>query len=187
MIVVQRRFVADLADAAVIVVADALEAAEALDDARAFRADQQPIHAEEAQRRRVEQEIDDLVLLQVAFAREGERIDAKQRLVIGGADMAFELRDQPRAPGARLFQTAEPLIEQGFVHGRGHMSPPHDRAWHLACQITGRLSVATARRTTQSAAMVTNGPSMRSTARATRLPTRVELPFPLDLLCWNIS
>jgi hypothetical protein len=49
----------------------------------------------------VEKEIDDLVLPEVALAREGEGIDAEQRLVIGGADVAFELGDQPRAPGAR--------------------------------------------------------------------------------------
>ena len=46
----------------------------------------------------MEKEIDDFVLPEASFAREIERIDAKQRLVISGADMAFELGNQTRAP-----------------------------------------------------------------------------------------
>src|SRR5262249_37853139 len=93
-----------------------------------FRTDQQPIHAEEAERRGVEKEIDDLVLPKVAFAREGEGIDAEEGLVIGGADVAFELGDQPRAPGARRLQPGEAFIQQPFVHDRGHGSPPSGKA-----------------------------------------------------------
>ncbi len=97
-ILVERRFITDLTEGAAIVIVDAFEAAKTLDDAAALRAEKQPIHGEEAERGGVEEKVDGLALGQVPLAGEAERIDAKQRRVIGGPDVTFELGDEPRAP-----------------------------------------------------------------------------------------
>jgi hypothetical protein len=73
-----------------IVAMNIFEVAQALDDARTLRAQEQPVHAKEPQRRGVEKEIDDFVLTQAPFARERERIDAKQRIVVSRANVGLE-------------------------------------------------------------------------------------------------
>ena len=79
-----------------IMVVHALEAAETVHHAAAFRAEQIPVHRKQAERGGVQEEIDHLRLGDILFLGEGEGIDAVERPVVGGADMAFKLRDQPR-------------------------------------------------------------------------------------------
>jgi hypothetical protein len=93
-LVVERRLEIHLTGGAMIVAMDRLEFAKALDHARAFRAQEQPVHAEKSKRRGMEKEIDDLIFAQASVAREGEWIDAEQRLVVGRANMGLEPGEQ---------------------------------------------------------------------------------------------
>jgi len=61
-IFIERRVKPNLAERTVIVIVQALQAAEALDDAATLRTVQRPIHREESKSRRVEEQVDDFVL-----------------------------------------------------------------------------------------------------------------------------
>src|SRR4029077_20380378 len=120
----------DLAEVAVELVMHALKAPEALDNAGALLAEQLPVHFEEAKGSSVQEEIDDLGLLQVLLAGEGEGVDAEQPLVIGGADMAFEFGNQTGGPALRLLELGKALVQQLLVHRGGHgalLSTPKHR------------------------------------------------------------
>src|ERR671912_2299000 len=80
---VQFRLESLLADETMVMVVHALQALEALHNARAERAHQHPAHLEQADRSGVEEEVDRLALRDVLVGCEGEWIDPEQRLVVG--------------------------------------------------------------------------------------------------------
>ena len=72
----------------------------------------------------MEKEIDDLGLLEVLLAGEGERVDAEQALVVRRPDMALELGDETRAPGPGLLELAQALVQQLFIDRGDHGPTP---------------------------------------------------------------
>jgi len=107
-----------LTQLAVVAIVDALQTAETLDDARAFGAQEQPVHSEEPAHGGVQEEINHLVLSQDLVFGEGERVDTEQGFVVGCADMAFELGDDPWAPRPGCLQNRQSLVENLFIdHG----------------------------------------------------------------------
>jgi len=73
----------------------------------------------------VEEQIDRLRFSHTAVAGERQRIGAVQADLVTGADQRFELGDDARAPGARLFDLCHPVFEKLFVNGC-HRSAPDD-------------------------------------------------------------
>ena len=125
--VIESRHQVHMAVSATTVTAEILERAKTVDDAGADRADQDPGHLEKTKRRRVQEEIDRLLLLQALVGGEPKRIDAEQLNVACRADVALEFRDQTRAPRPRRFQRGQLLFEKPLVN-RSHGSSPTLRA-----------------------------------------------------------
>ena len=121
---VERRLVVCLAEAAVVVVVNALQAAKALHHGAAARTDQQPVHAEQSLRGRVQEQVDHLGFRCVPFAGEGEGVDTEKPFVRRAAHMALELGDEPRAPRACLLEQGQALVQQSLVH-RLHVAVRH--------------------------------------------------------------
>src|SRR5207244_6227229 len=85
--IVEVRFIASLADIAVIVVMYPLKAAKAFDHASAGEAKQKPIHDEQPRLGGIKKEIDRLVFRNVLLVGEGGGIDPEKRLIVRRADM----------------------------------------------------------------------------------------------------
>jgi hypothetical protein len=80
---VQPALVVHLAHVAVIVLVDGLEIAKVVDDTGTGRAQQQPVHPEQADCGGMQEEVDRLVLGNVLLGRETEGVDPEQRIVVG--------------------------------------------------------------------------------------------------------
>ena len=87
-----------------------LEAAKAFDHAGAGEAEQQPVHDEQAGFGGVEKEVHRFGFGNVLVGSEGKRIDAEERLILGGADVRFKLRNDARAPGASFLKLGQTLF-----------------------------------------------------------------------------
>ena len=77
---------------------------------RARGADQLPVHQEYSELGCVNEQVDRLAFRHILGLRKTEWIDPEEITVLGAAHQAFELGDDPRAPGPGLFQRHEPQI-----------------------------------------------------------------------------
>ena len=77
-----------------------------------------PAHVEQAATGRVKEEVDGFRLGDGAVAREGQRIDAIERLVVAAPDQRLEFRDDARAPGSRLLDLGHLAFEKTIVDHR---------------------------------------------------------------------
>ena len=79
-----------LAEIAMMMVMDPVQAAEAFGDAPAQRAQEHPVHLEQSLRGGVEEQVDGLGLGHALVGGEFDRIDPKQVFVRAGADQRLE-------------------------------------------------------------------------------------------------
>src|SRR5246500_5015610 len=109
--VIQRHIVDRVAKRALKAWMDLVELAKAAGDLRAIGADEQPVYLEQAQLYRVR-------LGQVDGAAVLDGVDAKEIIVVGGTDEAFELRQNIRRPASCRSERAEALAQETLVDRR---------------------------------------------------------------------
>ena len=89
--IVERGFVVHRAYIAVELIVHAPKGAEALHHTGTGRTEQVPVHAEQANRSGVQEEVDRLVLGDALLGAEAQRIDPEEGIIVAGSDMGLEL------------------------------------------------------------------------------------------------
>src|SRR4051812_7407725 len=117
-VVVQCHIVDRVAERALKAWMNLVELAKAAGDLRAIGADEQPVHLEQAHLGRVHEQLDRLRLGQLDAAAILDRVDAKESIIVGGTDEAFELWQDIRCPGSCRSKRAEALAQETLVDGR---------------------------------------------------------------------
>jgi len=97
---------------------DLVELAKAAGDLRAIGADEQPVHLEQAHFGGVHEQFYRVRLGQVDEAAVLDGVDAKEIIVVGGTDEAFELREDIRCPASCRSERAEALAQETLVDRR---------------------------------------------------------------------
>jgi hypothetical protein len=92
------------AEMAVITIVEFVHDAEALNYAGARRAQQHPVHLEQADRRSMQEEVDRLRLGQALIGGELDGVNAKEGVVLARTDNGLEPRNDPWTPLASAFQ-----------------------------------------------------------------------------------
>jgi hypothetical protein len=87
------------------------------------RAQQQPVHPEQAVGGRVQEQIDRLGLGHPALGGELNGVHPVERLVVALADQRLESRHRPRAPRPRRFERREALLQQPIIDRDVHERP----------------------------------------------------------------
>lgn len=85
-----------------------------------------PAHVEQPTAGGVKEEVDCFRLGDCAVASKGQRINAKELVVVGAPDQRLEFRDDARAPGARLLHLGHLALEKTIVdcrHARSSTLP----------------------------------------------------------------
>ena len=116
-VVVQRHIVDRVAERALKAWMDLVELAKAAGDLRAIGADEQPVHLEQAHLGGVHEQFCRVRLRQDAAAVL-DGVDAKEIIVVGGTDEAFELREDIRRPASCRSERAEALAQETLVDRR---------------------------------------------------------------------
>ena len=111
-VVVQRHIVDRVAERALKARMDLVELAKAAGDLRAIGADEQPVHLEQAHLGGVHEQLYRVRLGQVDEATVLDGVDAKEIIVVGGTDEAFELREDIRRPASCRSERAEALAQE---------------------------------------------------------------------------
>ena len=117
-VVVQRHIVDRVAERALKAWMDLVELAKAAGDLRAIGADEQPVHLEQAHLGGVHEQLYRVRLGQVDEAAVLDGVDAKEIIVVGGTDEAFELREDIRCPASCRSERAEALAQETLVDRR---------------------------------------------------------------------
>ena len=123
---------------AAAVAVEILERPEAVDDAGADRAEQDPVHLEEAERGGVQEKIDRLRLRETLVGSKSQGIDAQKLGVARRTDVALELGDEPRAPG-RADSSAVRRSSRSFSSIAVMADPPRETARLSGQSLVGRL------------------------------------------------
>jgi hypothetical protein len=97
---------------------DLVELAKAAGDLRAIGADEQPVHLEQTHLGGVHEQLYRVRLGQFDGAAVLDGVDAKEIIVFGGTDEAFELRENIRCPASCRSERAEPLAQETLVDRR---------------------------------------------------------------------
>src|SRR3954466_15206644 len=99
-VVVQRHIVDRVAERALKAWMDLVELAKAAGDLRAIGGDEQPVHLEQAHLGGVYEQLDRVRLRQCGGAAVLDGVDAKEIIIVGSTDEAFELLEDIRCPAA---------------------------------------------------------------------------------------
>ena len=113
-----------LAQLAVKLVAHALQAAEAFDDAGALRTEQLPVHVEQAGGRGMEEQIDPFRFVDVPLRCEAHGIDAEQAVFCLRPQQALDLGDHSGRPVMCPLQAGQAVVEVFLVDNAGHENLP---------------------------------------------------------------
>ena len=114
-VVVQRHIVDRIAKRALKARMDLVELAKAASDLRAIGADEQPVHLEQAHLGGAHEQLYRVRLGQVDEATVLDGVDAKEIIVVGGTDEAFELREDIRRPASCRSERAEALAQETLI------------------------------------------------------------------------
>src|SRR6201993_4454469 len=106
-VVVQRHIVDRVAERALKAWMDLVELAKAAGSLRAIRADEQPVHLEQAHLGGVHEQLYRVRLAQADEAAVLDGVDAKEIMVVGSTDEAFELREDIRRPASYRSERAK--------------------------------------------------------------------------------
>ena len=110
-VVVQRHIVDRVAERTLKAWMDLVELAKAAGDLRAIGADEQPVHLEQAHLGGVHEQLYRVRIGQADTAAVFDGVDAKEIIVVGGTDEAFEIREDIRRPASRRSECAEALAQ----------------------------------------------------------------------------
>src|SRR5262249_23715812 len=126
-VVVQRHVVDGVTERALKAWMDLVELAKAAGDLRAIGADEQPVHLEQAHLGGVHKQLYRVRLRQADETAALDGVDAKEIIVVGGTDEAFEFREDIRGPVSCRFERAEALAQETLLdRGRdAHLMRPY--------------------------------------------------------------
>src|SRR3954454_11258363 len=117
-VIVQRHIVDSVAERALKAWMDLVELAKAAGDLRAIGADEQPVRLEQAHLGGVHEQLYRVRLGQVDEAAVLDGGDAKEIIVVGGTDEAFELVENIRCPASCRSERAEALAQEIVIDRR---------------------------------------------------------------------
>src|SRR5438477_4985813 len=117
-VVVQRHVVDRVAERALKAWMDLVELAKAAGNLRAIGTDEEPVHLEQAHLGSVHEQLYRVRLGQADELAVLDGVDAKEIVVVGGTDEAFELRKDIRRPTSCRSERAEALAQERFVDRR---------------------------------------------------------------------